>query len=156
MEALPGSFFVLSILLAGSYLLSRLMEGEPVFPKPDDVEDVEGLLKLGLGFTSALMLLVAIGIFGYDFTLYVRIAVTFVMLILIYYVMRYRALPSLLMIGLLTTLVIFNPIDPVTMSRGEWILIDLAVAIGLPALAYLYIKRHKKREQRISSVYKKS
>ena len=121
-------------------------------PKPDDIEDVRGVVGLAVGFTSVILILAAIGIFGSDFYVYVRVAVTFTMLIAIYYLLRYRLVPSLLPIGLVVTIVLFNPFALVVMERSSWIIVDLIVAAELSLLTYIFVTRHKSREQ--SNIHK--
>ena len=148
MDVYSGTFLVMAVLVGISFALSRLMEGEPLLPKPDDIEDVRGVVGLAVGFTSVIVLLAALGIFGSVFYVYVRVAVTFTMLISIYYLLRYRLVPSLLLIGLIVTLVLFNPFALVTMERSSWIIVDLIVAAGLPLLTYIFVTHHKARERR--------
>jgi len=150
-DVYSGTFLVMAALVGISYVVSRIMEGEKLLPKPEDIEDVRGVLSLAVGFTSVLMILAVIGVFGADFYVYVRIAVTFAMLISIYYLLRYRLVPSLLLIGLATTLVLFNPFALITMDRSNWIIVDIAVAVALPLLTYMYIVRHRTREARITN-----
>lgn len=151
MDTILGTFTVMAGIVAVSWVLSRLMEGDSIFPKPYLIEDFDGVIKLGIGFVSAILLLAATGIFGYDFAVvYVRVATTIVMLALIYSLLRYRFRPSLLLLGVITTLVLFNPFKPVTMERSQWIVVDLAVAVVLPLLAYRYITYHTKREEMIA------
>lgn len=152
MDTISGTFTVMAGLAAVSWVLSRLMEGDSIFPKPYLMEDFDGVIKLGVGFVSAIMLLAAIGLFGYDFAVvYVRVATTIVMLVLIYSLLRYRFRPSLLLLGAIATLVLFNPLEPVTMERSQWILVDIVVAVVLPLLAYRYITYHTKRDERIAN-----
>lgn len=148
MDVYAGTFLVMAVLVGISFALSRLMEGESLLPKPDDIEDVRGVVGLAVGFTSVIAILAAIGIFGSDFYVYVRVAITFAMLISIYYLLRYRVVPSLLLIGLVTTLILFNPFALVVMDRSSWIIVDLIVAAGLPLLTYMFVIHHKAREQR--------
>lgn len=148
MDVYSGTFLVMAVLVGVSFVLSRLMEGESLLPKPDDIEDVRGVVGLAVGFTSVILILAAIGIFGSDFYVYVRVAVTFAMLIAIYYLLRYRLVPSLLLIGLVVTLVLFNPFALVVMERSSWIIVDLIVATGLPLLTYIFVTYHKAKEQR--------
>lgn len=151
MDVILGTFTVMAGIVAVSWVLSSLMEGDSIFPKPYHIEDFGGLIKLGVGFVSAILLIAAIGIFGYDFAVvYVRVAITIVMLVLIYSLLRYHFRPSLLLFGLIATLVLFNPLKPVTMERSQWIIIDIAVAAMLPLLAYRYITYHTRREEKIA------
>lgn len=150
MDTISGTFLVIAGIAAFCWVLSRLMEGDSIFPKPHILEDFDGVIKLGIGFVSIILLVAATGIFGYDFAVvYVRVAVTIVMLVLIYSLLRYRFRPSLLLLGVLLTLVLFNPIEPITMERTQWIVVDVAVAVILPLLAYRYIAYHTKREERV-------
>ena len=148
MDVYAGTFLVMAVLTGVSFILSRLMEGATLLPKPDDIEDVRGVVGPAVGFTSVIVALAAIGIFGSDFYVYVRVAVTFAMLISIYYLLRYRLVPSLLLIGLAATLVLFNPLALVVMERSSWIIVDLIVAAGLPLLTYIFVTHHRAREQR--------
>lgn len=152
MDTISGTFMVMAGIAVVSWVLSRLMEGDAIFPKPYLMEDFDGVIKLGVGFVSAILLLAAIGLFGYDFAVvYVRVATTIVMLVLIYSLLRYRFRPSLLLLGVIATLVLFNPLEPVTMERSQWILVDIAVAVVLPLFAYRYITYHTKRDEKIAN-----
>ena len=148
MDVYAGTFLVMAILVGASFALSRLMDSEPLFPKPYDANDVKGVVGFAVGFTSIIAILAALGIFDFDFYVYVRVSITMAMLFSIYYLLRYRFMPSLLLMGLITTLVIFNPFVLVTMERSSWILVDIAVAILLPLLTYTYANHHIAREKR--------
>ena len=109
MNVYSVTFLVMAILAGISFVLYRLREGEPLLPKPDDIEDVRDVVGFFVGFTSIIVMLAAIGNSDPGFYVYVRVAVTFTMLASIYYLLRYRLVPSLLLIGLIATLVLFNP-----------------------------------------------
>lgn len=148
---------ILLVIVVVAYPMIRELDGDSsakTFNKPS-LYDLEGYLQLGIGFIVVLMLLAALGIFGYDFYWYVRIATSVVVLILIYQLLRYRLALSLLLFGFVATLILFNPFERVTMSRGDWIVVDIAVALILPGFAYIFITRQKAREKRLQ-VHKKS
>lgn len=138
-------FIVIATLALISYVLSRLMDSEPIIPKKPDIYDVEGVVGLAAGFTAFVAILSAIGVFGNDFYVYTRVAITLTMIIAIFYLLYFRIAISLLLIALFTTLVLFNPFELVVFSRPTWIMIDLAVAVVLPLLTYRYVKSHKER-----------
>lgn len=149
MNTISDTFYVMAGIVVISWVLSRVMDGEPIFPEPDDLTDLEALLKYGVGFISIILLIAATGLLEYFFTgVYVRIATTLVMVVLIYAILRYRFRPSLLLIGLCATLLLFNPIMIVVMQRSQWIIVDIAVAVVLPLLVYRYVTYNKKRERK--------
>jgi len=154
MDVYSGTFLVMAILVGISFILSRLMEGESLLPKPDGVDDIQGAVGLAVGFTSVIALMAATGIFGTDFYVYTRVSITFAMLFSIYYLLRYSLIPSLLLVGLVASLVLFNPFELVVMERSSWIIVDLVVAAGLPVLTYLFVAHNRAREKRI--LHKKS
>ena len=148
MNVYSVTFLVMAILAGISFVLYRLREGEPLLPKPDDIEDVRDVVGFFVGFTSIIVMLAAIGNSDPGFYVYVRVAVTFTMLASIYYLLRYRLVPSLLLIGLIATLVLFNPFALVVMKRSSWINADLLVAAGLPILTHIFVTHHRVRELR--------
>jgi|GEM_PF-1785869 membrane protein len=148
MNVYSVTFLVMAILAGISFVLYRLREGEPLLPKPDDIEDVRDVVGFFVGFTSIIVMLAAIGNSDPGFYVYVRVAVTFTMLASIYYLLRYRLVPSLLLIGLIATLVLFNPFALVVMKRSSWIIADLLVAAGLPILTHIFVTHHRVRELR--------
>lgn len=148
MNVYSVTFLVMAILAGISFVLYRLREGEPLLPKPDDIEDVRDVVGFFVGFTSIIVMLAAIGNSDPGFYVYVRAAVTFTMLASIYYLLRYRLVPSLLLIGLIATLVLFNPFALVVMKRSSWIIADLLVAAGLPILTHIFVTHHRVRELR--------
>ncbi len=72
------------------------------------------------------------------------------MIVLIYALLRYRFRSSLLLLGLIATLVLFNPVESVTMERSQWIVVDAVLAATLPLLTYRYLVYH--REDKIAEV----
>lgn len=148
MNVYSVTFLVMAILAGISFVLYRLREGEPLLPKPDDIEDVRDVVGFFVGFTSIIVMLAAIGNSDPGFYVYVRVAVTFTMLASIYYLLRYRLVPSLLLIGLIATLVLFNPFALVVMKRSSWIIADLLVTAGLPILTHIFVTHHRVRELR--------
>ncbi len=144
-----GTIIVIAILV-GIMVVTRPMRrelnGDNVAKKDKklDLYELEGYLQLGVGFVVVLMLLAAfLGISDYAFYFYIRVATSVVMLILSYQLLKYRLKPSLLLLSFIITLILFNPIDRVVMLRNEWILVDLTVALALPALTYLHIKKQR-------------
>lgn len=108
------------------------------------IYDVEGWLQLGIGFITILMLIAAVNLFGdYDYYVYLRIATTATAVFLAYYILKYNFRPSLLLAALLATMILYNPIEPVTMPRNEWILFNLGTAVILPLLAHYYVAEGK-------------
>ncbi len=49
MDDILGSFTVMASIVAICWVLSRLMEGGSIFPKPYLIEDFDGVIKVGAG-----------------------------------------------------------------------------------------------------------
>lgn len=153
MDPILGTFLVFVGFFAISWVIDRATGGEgfSIGVRSGTIDDVEEFVRWGPIIIAGILLLAAIGWPGYIFeTVYTRVAITFIASFLIYQILRYHFRPSLLLIGLVITLILFNPFKIVTMDRSMWIIVDILVALTLPTLGYFYNNYHNKREDKIA------